>query len=236
MKRTVLILLAVILLLGCMFSGCAEKSDIDYDDSGVDYDALGPVALKTALLKKAVLTGGLNQKTIGRQMAVQPENGPFVVYLSWCDGKTQADVLCGTGDSVEAAYDAAAAQLPAEQTVAWLKADVVVSTEAVSYTHLDVYKRQHTMWGWPLPAFLEQNHLAVGLAQLLLTVIVMVINQKFFISGFKSLWHRAPNMDTLVAMGSAAAFVYSTYVLFAMTDEMCIRDRDTGGARRFVVL
>ncbi len=76
----------------------------------------------------------------------------------------------------------------------------------------------HMMWGWPLPAFLEGNHIAVGLFQLLLTIIIMVINQKFFISGFKSLFHKAPNMDTLVALGSTAAFVYSTYALFAMTD------------------
>ncbi len=76
----------------------------------------------------------------------------------------------------------------------------------------------HMMWGWPLPFFFEGNHVAMGLAQLLLTVIIMVLNQKFFISGFKSLWHRAPNMDTLVALGSSAAFVYSTYALFAMTD------------------
>ncbi len=76
----------------------------------------------------------------------------------------------------------------------------------------------HMMWGWPVPGFLEGNHVAMGLIQLLLTVIVMVINQKFFISGFKGLMHRAPNMDTLVALGSSAAFVYSTYALFAMTD------------------
>ena len=76
----------------------------------------------------------------------------------------------------------------------------------------------HMMWGWPLPSFFDGNHVAMGLVQLLLTVIVMVINQKFFISGFKSLWHKAPNMDTLVALGSSAAFVYSTYALFAMTD------------------
>ena len=75
----------------------------------------------------------------------------------------------------------------------------------------------HMMWGWPLPSYLGDNHVAMGLAQLLLTVAVMVVNQKFFISGFKSLWHRAPNMDTLVALGSAAAFVYSTAALFAMT-------------------
>lgn len=76
----------------------------------------------------------------------------------------------------------------------------------------------HMMWGWPLPAFYDGNHVAMGLTQLLLTVIIMVINQRFFISGYKSLWHRAPNMDTLVALGATAAFVYSTYALFAMTD------------------
>ena len=75
----------------------------------------------------------------------------------------------------------------------------------------------HMMWGWPVPSFLEGNHVAMGLIQLLLSAIIMVINQRFFISGFKSLWHRAPNMDTLVALGSGASFVYSTYALFAMT-------------------
>ena len=74
------------------------------------------------------------------------------------------------------------------------------------------------MWGWPVPAWFEGNHVAMGLLQLVLSAIIMVINQKFFISGFKSLWHRAPNMDTLVALGSAASFVYSTVVLFLMTD------------------
>ena len=76
----------------------------------------------------------------------------------------------------------------------------------------------HMMWGWPLPAFFENNFLAQGLVQLLLTAIVMVINQKFFISGFKSMLHRAPNMDALVALGATAAFGYSTFALFAMTD------------------
>ena len=76
----------------------------------------------------------------------------------------------------------------------------------------------HMMWNWPLPPFFEGNHVAMGLFQMLLTISIMVINQKFFISGFKSLCHRAPNMDTLVALGSAAAFIYSTYALFAMTD------------------
>ncbi len=82
----------------------------------------------------------------------------------------------------------------------------------------------HTMWGFPLPAFFEGNHVAMGLVQLLLTVAVMVINQKFFVNGFKGLVHRSPNMDTLVALGSAAAFVYSTYALFAMTDAQLAGD------------
>ncbi len=85
----------------------------------------------------------------------------------------------------------------------------------------------HMMWGWPLPAFFEGNHIAVGLVQLLLAIIVMVINQKFFINGFKGLIHKAPNMDTLVAMGSAASFVYSTYALFIMTDAQVKGDMET---------
>ncbi len=76
----------------------------------------------------------------------------------------------------------------------------------------------HMMWGWPLPSFFADNHVAMGLVQLLLTAIVMVINQRFFISGFKSMLHRAPNMDALVALGATAAFGYSTFALFAMTD------------------
>ncbi|MDE5746432.1 MAG: heavy metal translocating P-type ATPase [Acetatifactor sp.] len=84
----------------------------------------------------------------------------------------------------------------------------------------------HMMWGWPLPSFFEGNHVAQGLVQLLLTVIVMVINQKFFVSGFKSLLHRAPNMDALVALGATAAFGYSTFALFAMTDAQVSGDAD----------
>ena len=75
----------------------------------------------------------------------------------------------------------------------------------------------HVMWGWPVPGYFENNPMALGLLQLLLTAIVMVINQKFFINGFRGLWKKAPNMDTLVALGSGAAFVYSTYALFEMT-------------------
>ena len=84
----------------------------------------------------------------------------------------------------------------------------------------------HMMWGWPIPGFMKDNHVMMGLLQMLLTITVMVINQKFFISGFKGLLHRAPNMDTLVALGSGASFVYSTYALFAMTDAQVRGDMD----------
>ena len=82
------------------------------------------------------------------------------------------------------------------------------------------------MWGWPVPAFFEGNHIAMGLAQLLLAAIVMIINQKFFVNGFKGLLHRAPNMDTLVALGSGASFIYSTYALFAMTRAQMLGDHE----------
>ena len=84
----------------------------------------------------------------------------------------------------------------------------------------------HMMWGWPVPGFMKDNHVMMGLLQMLLTITVMLINQKFFISGFKGLIHRAPNMDTLVALGSGASFVYSTYALFAMTDAQMHGDMD----------
>ena len=90
----------------------------------------------------------------------------------------------------------------------------------------------HMMFGFPLPAFFDGNHVAMGLVQLLLTVIIMVINQKFFVSGYKSLLHGAPNMDTLVALGATAAFVYSTYALFAMTDAVVKEDAERSISNR----
>lgn len=84
----------------------------------------------------------------------------------------------------------------------------------------------HMMWNWPVPGFLAGNHVAMGLIQLLFTTAVMIANQKFFVSGFKSLWHRAPNMDTLVALGAGASYVYSTYALFAMTDAQMHMDME----------
>ena len=99
-------------------------------------------------------------------------------------------------------------------------------TSLVFLLVLMYFSMGHMMWGWPLPTVLQDNHVAMGLIQMLLTIAIMVINQKFFISGFKSLSHKAPNMDTLVALGATAAFVYSTYALFAMTDAQVRGDMD----------
>ena len=122
--------------------------------------------------------------------------------------------LKGTGNAAPSASDAEA-QLEDHETPK-LKRRLIWSLGFLIV--LMYFSMGHMMWGWPLPAFYDGNHVAMGLTQLLLTVIIMVINQRFFISGYKSLWHRAPNMDTLVALGATAAFVYSTYALFAMTD------------------
>ena len=91
----------------------------------------------------------------------------------------------------------------------------------------------HMMWGWPLPTWFDGNHVAMGLVQMVLAGLIMVINQKFFISGFKALWHKAPNMDTLVALGAAASFVWSTVVLFAMT--RAVVDGDGEAVMRYMM-
>ena len=126
------------------------------------------------------------------------------------------------GGSAEAGESGAGAHMSAEEELLTdtetpvLKRRLIASVAVLIV--LMYFSMGHMMWNWPIPSILEGNHVAMGLIQLLLSAIIMVINQKFFISGFKSLWHRAPNMDTLVALGSGAAFVYSTYALFAMTD------------------
>ena len=93
-----------------------------------------------------------------------------------------------------------------------------LSASVIFLLVLMYFSMGHMMWGWPVPAAMADNHVAMGILQLLLTGIIMVINQKFFISGFQSLWHRAPNMDTLVALGASAAFAWSVVALFLMTD------------------
>ncbi len=129
-------------------------------------------------------------------------------YGASVKGAEKAD---GAGDS--ALYDESALE---DHETPVLKKRLVSSIGFLLV--LMYFSMGHMMWNWPLPKFFDGNHVAMGLTQLLLTVIVMVINQKFFISGFKSLLHGAPNMDTLVALGSSASFAWSTYALFMMTD------------------
>ena len=140
------------------------------------------------------------------------------------DGGEDAAIIAaveaaGYGASIKGA-SAAQTAAPGEDTLTDRETPVLLKRLWVSVAFLVVLmylSMGNMMWGWPVPASLDGNHVAMGLAQLLLTVIIMVINQKFFISGFKGLIHRAPNMDTLVALGAGAAFGYSTYALFAMT-------------------
>ena len=122
----------------------------------------------------------------------------------------------GYGASAKGANKAAQEEELKDKSTPQLKRRLIWSVGFLMI--LMYFSMGHMMWGWPLPKFYDGNHVAMGLTQLLLTVIIMVINQRFFISGFKGFIHRAPNMDTLVSLGAAAAFVYSTYALFAMTD------------------
>ena len=134
----------------------------------------------------------------------------------------------GYGASVKGA-EKAAAQAPGEDALADRATPALKRRLWWSLGFLIVLMYSsmgHMMWGWPLPPYFDGNHVAMGLVQLLLTAIIMVINQKFFISGFRGLIHRAPNMDTLVALGAGAAFVYSTYALFAMTTAQVAGDAD----------
>ena len=134
----------------------------------------------------------------------------------------------GYGASVKGA-ERAAAQAPGEDALADCATPALKRRLWWSLGFLLVlmyFSMGHMMWGWPLPSYFDGNHVAMGLVQLLLTAIIMVINQRFFVSGFKGLIHRAPNMDTLVALGAGAAFVYSTYALFAMTTAQVAGDAD----------
>ena len=136
------------------------------------------------------------------------------------DAVISAVQAAGYGASLKGAAQAAPSLAEQEDALADHETPVLKRRLIASLGFLIVlmyFSMGHMMWGWPLPSFFDGNHVAMGLVQLLLTVSVMVINQKFFINGFKSLFHGAPNMDTLVALGATASFGYSTYALFAMT-------------------
>lgn len=134
-------------------------------------------------------------------------------------GNDQKGAAAGSLESMESAKDALI-----DRETPKLRKRLMASV--IFLIVLMYFSMGHMMWDWPLPSFFVGNHVAMGLLQLLLTIVVMVINQKFFVSGFKGLIHGAPNMDTLVALGSAASFGYSVYVLFAMTDAQVKGDMD----------
>ena len=134
-------------------------------------------------------------------------------------GNDQKGAVAGSLESMESAKDALI-----DRETPKLRKRLIASV--IFLIVLMYFSMGHMMWDWPLPSFFVGNHVAMGLLQLLLTIAVMVINQKFFVSGFKGLIHGAPNMDTLVALGSAASFGYSVYVLFAMTDAQVKGDMD----------
>ena len=134
-------------------------------------------------------------------------------------GNDQKGAAAGSLESMESAKDALI-----DRETPKLRKRLIASV--IFLIVLMYFSMGHMMWDWPLPLFFVGNHVAMGLLQLLLTIAVMVINQKFFVSGFKGLIHGAPNMDTLVALGSAASFGYSVYVLFAMTDAQVKGDMD----------
>ena len=142
-------------------------------------------------------------------------------YGASCKGRS-AGTSSGSGNG--ASGDGTEADLLEDTETPVLKKRLIWSI--IFLVVLMYFSMGHMMWGWPVPEAMADNHVAMGLLQLLLTAAVMVINQKFFISGFRSLWHRAPNMDTLVALGSTAAFGYSTYSLFAMTGAQVRGDMD----------
>lgn len=134
-------------------------------------------------------------------------------------GNDQKGAAAGSLESMESAKDAFI-----DRETPKLRKRLIASV--IFLIVLMYFSMGHMMWDWPLPSFFVGNHVAMGLLQLLLTIAVMIINQKFFVSGFKGLIHGAPNMDTLVALGSAASFGYSVYVLFAMTDAQVKGDMD----------
>ena len=159
--------------------------------------------------------------SMGVEGNASPEDIIRAVTDAGYGARLKAEKAAGNSDASSFAADEAA--LEDRETPA-LKRRLIYSLAFLIV--LMYFSMGHMMWGWPLPAFFEGNHIAMGLVQMLLAAIVMVINQKFFISGFKGLIHGAPNMDTLVAMGSAASFCWSTYVLFAMTGAQLAGDSE----------
>lgn len=167
----------------------------------------GVTACSVSLLTNSM---GVEGTASSRDIVAAVEKAGYGARLKGNGGKA------GVDGQTEAYRVAEEEELLRDRETPALKKRLVASL--VFLVVLMYFSMGHMMWNWPVPAYFQDNHVALGLLQMLLTIAVMVINQKFFISGFRSLWHKAPNMDTLVALGAGAAFVYSTYALFSMTD------------------
>lgn len=152
--------------------------------------------------------------SMGVEGSVPPESVIAAVEAAGYGASQKKSAASGEGKR-EAASASSYEDMLADKETPRLKKRMIISLCLL--LPLMYFSMGHMMWGWPLPAFFHGNAVAIGLVQLLLTIAVMVVNQRFFISGFNSMLHRAPNMDTLVAMGAGASFVYSVYALFAMT-------------------
>ncbi len=159
---------------------------------------------------------GCSVSLLTNSMGVEGSASPQAVIAAVTAAGYGAALKGGSGNQGAASVYAAEEEALRDHDTPVLKRRLIVSVGFLLV--LMYFSMGHMMWGWPLPAWFEGNHVAMGLVQLLLCVAVMVINQKFFISGYKSLANRAPNMDTLVALGSSASFLWSVYALFAMTD------------------
>ncbi len=166
------------------------------------------------------------EKAVSKVAGVKSCSVSLLTNSMGVDGEVDASAIikavteAGYGAAEKTAKDSTAAKKSSADGVFLSETPVLkkrLISSAAFLLVLMYFSMGHIMWGWKLPAFFDGNHVAMGLFQLLLAAIVMVINQKFFVSGFTALLHRAPNMDTLVALGSASAFIYSTWALFAMT-------------------
>ncbi len=182
-------------------------------------------------VKKVPGVTGCSVSLLTNSMGVEGSASPQEIIKAVEEAGYGASEKGGSGASRVAGGAAAGEDALRDRETPLLKRRLIWS---VSFLAVLMYVSMgHMMWGWPIPSFLSGNHMAVTLIVMLLTIIIMVINQKFFVSGFKALWHRAPNLDSLIALGATAAFLYSMYDVFAMT--FAVMDGDSAGAHAYMM-
>ena len=182
-------------------------------------------------VKKVPGVTGCSVSLLTNSMGVEGSASPQEIIKAVEEAGYGASEKGGSGASRGAGGAAAGEDALRDRETPLLKRRLIWSVGFLSV--LMYVSMGHMMWGWPIPSFLSGNHMAVTLIVMLLTIIIMVINQKFFVSGFKALWHRAPNMDSLIALGATAAFLYSMYDVFAMT--FAVMDGDSAGAHAYMM-